>query len=136
MCDINMAWQCFGRAARGPGRVGLAVLFADTKHFHEAREEAEKRAQKKAEAAARKAVEKEQGKQKQNPTDAGDSANKRRRLNGRANDSQLLRVQGRSQEETVDGVADHEPVAEQVVVAVPAVLPVQQVQMELTTYER
>ncbi|KIP07789.1 hypothetical protein PHLGIDRAFT_510983, partial [Phlebiopsis gigantea 11061_1 CR5-6] len=58
-CDLDTLWQRFGRAARDPRREGLAVLFAESKHFDSWKAEQAKRRKTRAHQGAEKAIEKE-----------------------------------------------------------------------------
>lgn len=77
-------WQRFGRAARGAGREGLAILIVEGKLFDEAKAAAEERAKKKRDTAERKAVEREQGKRKRAESASLTAVVSRRRVGSRA----------------------------------------------------
>lgn len=79
-CDLNTLWQRFGRAARGTGTIGIAILFVEAKYFDEEKEKAAENAAKRAEKASEKAAEREKRKRKQGENQEG--ARKRARTSG------------------------------------------------------
>ncbi|KAH9847346.1 P-loop containing nucleoside triphosphate hydrolase protein [Lenzites betulinus] len=70
-CDLDALWQRFGRAARGSGMEGLAVLLVEPKYFDDEKASAMARAQKRRDADARKASQKEASKRKRADTTTG-----------------------------------------------------------------
>ncbi len=86
-CDINVLWQRVGRAARGPGTQGVAVILVDAKHYDEEKDLAEGRAQKRIEAAAKKAQEKEHTSRKRAATVTSDNGSKGRAAPRRRTDN-------------------------------------------------
>ncbi|KAI9066924.1 P-loop containing nucleoside triphosphate hydrolase protein [Trametes sanguinea] len=76
-CDLDTLWQRFGRAARGQGREGVAILYAEAKYFDEERQEAAKRAEKRRKKAQQKSAEKEVNKRKRPIEDEGDQPARR-----------------------------------------------------------
>ncbi|KAI1781685.1 P-loop containing nucleoside triphosphate hydrolase protein, partial [Ganoderma leucocontextum] len=83
-CDIDTLWQRFGRAARGAGTEGLAILIVDGKHFDEAKAAAQARDKKKKDTAEKKATEREQGKRKRAESASTAVAVSRRRVGSHA----------------------------------------------------
>lgn len=81
-CTMDALWQRFGRAARGTGTEGIAILLVESKHFDEEKTAAKVRADKRKEAAERKEQKKELGKRKRGKRAGPDSSNKRARMSG------------------------------------------------------
>lgn len=63
-CDLNTLWQRFGRAGRGPGTQAIAILFAESKYFDEAKNKAAQSEAQRASERVEKATEQERGKRK------------------------------------------------------------------------
>ncbi|KAI0692168.1 P-loop containing nucleoside triphosphate hydrolase protein [Cytidiella melzeri] len=61
-CNMNTLWQWFGRVSRGPGTEGVAVLFAEGKHFNNMKEKAALAAEAKKKAQEARASEAEKQK--------------------------------------------------------------------------
>lgn len=80
-CDLDTLWQRFGRAARGQGRTGLAVLFTEEKHTDEFKAKEKERAEKRKAKNVTKLASQELGKRKladAEPDDGGGRRKKRR----------------------------------------------------------
>ena len=77
---MDTVWQRFGRAARGPGTLALAVLLVESKYFDDEKAKAEERDRKKDERLLKKAAEKEQGKRKRGESTTTYPASTRQRL--------------------------------------------------------
>ncbi|KAJ3476192.1 hypothetical protein NLI96_g11327 [Meripilus lineatus] len=74
-CDLNTLWQRFGRAARGMGSIGIAILLVEAKFFDDEKVKAAERMAKRAEKASEKVAEKEKRKRKR----GGDTEESRKR---------------------------------------------------------
>ncbi|PIL23292.1 transporter [Ganoderma sinense ZZ0214-1] len=80
-CDFDTLWQRFGRAARGPGTVALAILIVESKYFDAEKSVAEQNEKKKKDKQLQTVTRNEQGKRKRSEsTSAPGVASTRRRL--------------------------------------------------------
>ncbi|KAI0685473.1 P-loop containing nucleoside triphosphate hydrolase protein [Cytidiella melzeri] len=78
-CDLNTLWQRFGRVGRGPGTEGVAILFAESKYFDDAKEKAANAAEAKKQARGAKISAAEKAKRKHDISEIDSESRKRAR---------------------------------------------------------